>query len=263
MQRTTGFTLVELLVVIGVIALLISILLPSLVKARQAAMRVSCSSNLRQLGIVFRMYANDNKGWLPFINPVSSGTNSFALSTRQYNWPLFYTPYLKPQISDSELWVFSGKERMINQWLLMAKIPVFGCPVKSQLPRSNSAWWGRNMWDYMMVAYEPGNATEPYYKLDKMPGETILLIERSPDVDEYYGLNGGEVLGEANAVAILSSVKYNIWNKEAVGYEHFGGCNILFPGGDVQYYQRKDYQPGWKLNIFNIKLNMRDALPHS
>ena len=42
-----------------------------------------------------------------------------------------------------------------------------------------------------------------------------------------------------------------------------GGCNILFPGGDVQYYQRKDYQPGWKLNIFNIKLNMSDASPHS
>jgi len=90
-QGPRGFSLVELLVVIGIIGVLIAILLPALSRAQKQARGVACQSNLRQLGLLLATYTSENKGWLfpvgpdGFDNqPTTFGTN-YAPNER---WPM-------------------------------------------------------------------------------------------------------------------------------------------------------------------------------
>ena len=79
-----GFTLVELLVVIGVIAILIALLLPALNRAREQSIRAQCASNLRQVGMYLAMYANQQRSSMPVFIPSTLPDNNYYL----YAWNL-------------------------------------------------------------------------------------------------------------------------------------------------------------------------------
>ena len=118
-----AFTLIELLVVISIISLLMSILMPSLKKARDLAMRTSCNSNQRQIGLAMHMYASSHRDRLPPLHPeYDSADRHFQASTkfspngREKFWQFVIKDYLSSDSGKGQAYVCPSDREAYLRW---------------------------------------------------------------------------------------------------------------------------------------------------
>ena len=155
-NKSRGFTLVELLVVIGIIAILIGILLPTLSRARQQAQLTKCAALVREISAATIMYANDNKGWLPPLvrhrgDRVPGGFGAFANAgvIQQQNWD--DKPYLAEGSNIGRLVALN----YLGKTGYQDESPYYQCP--NAIPDESDKNRFKFMYNFHMKASPPDN----------------------------------------------------------------------------------------------------------
>lgn len=136
MPRRTAFTLIELLIVIAIIAILIALLLPAVQKVREAAARLQCQNNLKQIGVALHNCENAQKSF-----PVSMNiAPKAAFSSNNGSWSIHarILPYIEQDNAFVRVNLEAAWDSQLNTGVPTARIPIYVCPMEvNDMVRTN------------------------------------------------------------------------------------------------------------------------------